>query len=129
MEVYHTSSANGNSIDSGLSIENRDVHIPAKWKTNIWTIDDHGFSPACMKQKCFRTCRAFCLVSVFLLKKMKCFSRDLPVSEGSDIISDFWWLRPDRHMRPDAACEHRQAFYIDHLQAVQRYNFPDDLFS
>lgn len=61
---------NGNSIDSGLSIENRGVHIPAKWKTNIWTIDDHGFSPACMKQKCFRTSRAFYLVSVILSKRL-----------------------------------------------------------
>ena len=94
MEVYHTSSANGNSIDSGLSIENRDVHIPAKWKTNIWTIDDHGFSPACMKQKCFRTSRAFYLVSVILSKKIKCFSGELSWGAG------YWWLVEGRDIFP-----------------------------
>ena len=62
--------------------------------TEARTIDDHGFSPACMKQKCFRTSRAFYLVSVILSKKIKCFSRELSWGAG------YWWLVEGRDIFP-----------------------------
>jgi hypothetical protein len=53
-----------------------------------------GSARACMKQKCFRTSRAFYLVSVILSKKIKCFSRELSWGAG------YWWLVEGRDIFP-----------------------------
>lgn len=51
----------------------------------------------------------------------------LPIG-SAPIISDFWLLRPDRHMHPDAAYGRRQVFCTGRPQGVLTGNFLAALF-
>ena len=55
---------------------------------------------------------------------MQAIKASKEMMRGAVIISDFWLPRPDRHMHPDAAYGHRQAFCTGRPQGVLTDSFP-----